>query len=94
MPTVCPVALNARLIVRTDKPCARDRARAQMFLKKVLLDEPVDGIAQRRSRPQAIIIITTTQPASTSFRDQHHHHFCLVPLKIASDAPRLLGFAT
>ena len=51
-PTVCPVALNARLIVRTDKPCARDRARAQMFLKKVLLDEPVDGIAQRRSTPR------------------------------------------
>jgi len=25
-PTVCPVALNARLIVRTDKPCARATA--------------------------------------------------------------------
>ena len=85
-----------RPVDRADRQamCTSDRARAQMFIKKVLLDEPVDGIAQRRSRPQAIIIITTTQPASTSFRDQRHHHFCLVPLKIASDAPRLLGFAT
>ena len=56
-----------RPVDRADRQamCTSDRARAQMFIKKVLLDEPVDGIAQRRSRPQAIIIIiTTTQPAS------------------------------
>ena len=57
--------------------CTSDRARAQMFIKKVLLDEPVDGIAQRRSAPR---------PSSSS-------HICLVRLKIAKDAPRLLWLA-
>ena len=68
-----------RPVDRADRQamCTSDRARAQMFIKKVLLDEPVDGIAQRRSAPR---------PSSSS-------HICLVRLKIAKDAPRLLWLA-
>jgi hypothetical protein len=89
-PTVCPVALNARLIVRTDKPCARAialglKCRGSTRTRPQVVDlgfGPLDALlmagARRGVAQGGHVVVAVTRPDGVGFAGLAQLFLCVL----------------
>ena len=75
-----------------DLPCDATEAQRSPLLGR----RPVPQVGCAAAVEAQLVSLTSwsASPTGPPPLTTPHHHRCLVQLKIASDAPRLLGFAT